>query len=92
MIEPIFMIFSDIQPGRLIESLIFLGVLIWKLQPHMKRIEDRLMGLEKGLEKLESSMTTSFMAGEQRFSGLEHRLELLDDRISNIEHKTPQGK
>ena len=81
-------IITDIQPGRLIESLIFLAVLLWKVKPHLKLIEDRMMGMEDGLKGLEKSMTNSFKTGETRFSSLEHRMELLDDRISDCEDIT----
>lgn len=76
---------ADIQPGRLIESLIFLTVLIWRIKPHLKKVEDRMLGMETGLNNLEKSMSLSFKAGEKRFSQIESSIENMDGRLTAIE-------
>lgn len=71
MWELILLVGKDIQPGRLVESLIFLGVLLWRIRPHLKRVEERLAGLEK-------AVTDGFKSGEQRFKGIEDRVTQLE--------------
>lgn len=86
--ELIYSLLNDMEPGRLFESLIFLFVLIWRMRPHLKLIEDRMAGIESSLTAMDKSMNKSFQAGEQRFSNLEHRFELMEDRITEVEDLT----
>lgn len=74
LISLISLVFSDFQPGRVIESLVFLFVLWKKVGPHLTKIEDRLKGLEK-------AVATGFSAGEDRFIKIEDRLLILEKPI-----------
>lgn len=67
---------TDIDPGRLSESLIFLGVLWWKFKPHLTKMESEITLLRK-------SVSEGFAAGEQRF-------ERLENRVANLENKTKE--
>lgn len=66
------LIFSDFQPGRVVESLVFLFVLWRKVGPHLKRVEDRLEGLEK-------AVAAGFSSGEARFINIEDRITVLEN-------------
>lgn len=79
-------ILTDIQPGRLVESLIFLFVLIWRIKPHLKKVEDKMEGMEQGLINLEKSMSISFKNGEKRFTQIESKIESIDGRLTDIEN------
>lgn len=68
---------SDIQPGRLMESLLLLGLFWTKVKPHLTKIEDELNGIK-------NSMVEGFSAGEKRFESIEARL-------SQIENKSQGG-
>lgn len=78
MMDLVFLILNDIQPGRLSESLIFLAVLWWKVRPHLKKIEERMEGMERGLKGIESRMSEGFRMGEERFQNLESRVYKLE--------------
>ncbi len=69
---------TDFQPGRLVESLIFLGVLLWKTLPHFKRIELEMKGLREELGGVKESMSAGFAAAEKRFENHELRIEKLE--------------
>lgn len=69
-------VFTDIQPGRLTESLIFLCVLWWKVKPHLKRIEDEMGGMKIQLVNINESMKV----GEKRFENIEGRLVVLETK------------
>jgi hypothetical protein len=71
---------KDIQPGRLLESLIFLCILMWKIRPHLKKVEERMQGLENGLKSIQSVMKQGFELGEQRFGKIETRIASLEKR------------
>ena len=62
---------SDFQPGRLVESLIFLVVLWKKVLPHLTKIEKRLEGLEDAVKQ-------GFNSGELRFITIEDRISKLE--------------
>lgn len=81
-------IVSDIQPGRLVESLIFLCVLLWRIKPHLTRVEQRMKGIEGCMNRLECSMTKGFNAGEQRFDDLEDRLTEVEAMVFPLDQKT----
>jgi hypothetical protein len=66
------------QAGRLVESLIFLGVLWIKVKPHLKRVEDRMAGIEKGMMGINQTVTMGFQSGETRFSAIENRLDKVE--------------
>lgn len=70
---------KDMQPGRLAESLIFLGVLLWRINPHLKKIEDRLKGLEV-------AVANGFKSGEDRFIKIEGRIDALESK-KEIKHE-----
>jgi hypothetical protein len=78
-------IVSTIEPGRLIESLIFLVVLLWKLNPHLKKIEDRMEGIENAVRE-------KFVAGESRFEEIETRLDSLETNLSGSENGKSMGQ
>lgn len=80
MIDILLWMITDVKPGRLIESIIVIVILMWKLKPHMTKMEDRMMGLEVGVKNLEKTMQSSFKAGDQRFSDIERRLEKLEQK------------
>lgn len=69
---------TDVQPGRLTESLIFLGVLWWKFNPHLKKMEDRLDGVVSELATMNAQMRKGFEEGETRFQMIESRLTKLE--------------
>lgn len=72
------MIFSDIQPGRLVESLIFLSAMWWKVKPHLNKIEARMSGMETALNTMNANMSKGFAEGDKRFDRLETRVETLE--------------
>lgn len=74
MFEVVLWILKDIQPGRLTESLIFLVVLLWRIRPHLRKVEDRLAGLEIAVRE-------GFQSGERRFINVESRLSSLEKKI-----------
>jgi hypothetical protein len=81
-----FSIIKDIQPGRLIESLIFLAFLMWKLRPHLKKVENRMEGIEKTMNAIKDTVNMGFSQGNARFTRIETRLDLLENKP-----KTDQG-
>lgn len=72
---------KDMQPGRLAESLIFLGVLLWRINPHLKKIEDRLKGLE-------IAVANGFKSGEDRFIKIEGRITALETKKELVNENT----
>jgi hypothetical protein len=72
MHEMIFQTLTSIDKGRLVENLIFLGVLMLKFGPHLTKIEQRMDQLAKAVE-------TGFKDGEKRFERLERRVERIED-------------
>jgi hypothetical protein len=87
----IFDILKDIQPGRLIESLIFLAVLMWKIKPHLKRVEDRMAGIETAMKAMKDSVTMGFAQGNARFTRIETRLDLLEHKPKNDDKVVSDG-
>lgn len=69
---------GDFQAGRLLESLIFLGVLLWRINPHLKRIEGEMHGMRNELVGVKEAMSAGFAAGEKRFENHEARIEKLE--------------
>ena len=88
----IFDILKDIQPGRLIESLIFLAVLMWKIKPHLKRVEDRMAGIETAMKSMKDSVTMGFAQGNARFSRIETRLDLLENKPKTVSEVSNDAK
>ena len=64
-------IWTESNPARLTESVMLLGIIWWKLKPHLKKIEDELA-------KLNANMKNGFEAGEIRFTKIEMRVERLE--------------
>lgn len=64
---------QDFSLGRIGESFILLAIIWSRLKPHLKKIEDRLEGLEKALQ-------VGFNSGEIRFSKIESRITVLEDK------------
>ena len=87
----IFDILKDIQPGRLIESLIFLGVLMWKIKPHLKMVESRMAGIESAMKSMKDSVNMGFAQGNDRFAKIETRLDLLDHKLKNGDKVVSDG-
>lgn len=62
---------KDISLGRMTESVI-LFLIIWsKLKPHLKKIEDRLAGLELAVQNGLTSVETRFEKIEKRIEKIE---------------------
>ncbi len=78
MKDVVISILSDIQPGRLIESMIFLAVCIWKIKPHLLKIETRMQGLENCMNSIKDNVSLGFTQGNARFNRIETRLEILE--------------
>lgn len=76
--ELILAVLTDFQPGRLVESLIFLGVLLWKTLPHLKKLEAEMKGVREELSGVKKAMSDGFQAGEKRFENHEQRIEKLE--------------
>lgn len=66
---------KDLSPGRMLESFILLAVTWSRLKPHLKKMEERLAGLE-------SALTAGFKSGELRF-------ERIEDRVTDLEKQKP---
>lgn len=62
---------SDLSAGRMIESFVLLTIIWRKLSPHLKKVEERLEGLEKAVKE-------GFNSGEQRFEKIEGRIFVLE--------------
>ncbi len=76
-------VFTDMQPGRLTESLIFLAVLWWKFKPHLTKVENEITGVRSELMTMNDRMAKGFEEGEKRF-------ELIEYRLSKVENKTKE--
>lgn len=72
MSDLVYQFLISIDKGRLIENLIFLGVLIAKMGPHLRKIEENLA-------KLATQVENGFKEGEKRFERIERRVERLED-------------
>lgn len=75
-------VLRDMDKGRLAENLIFLIVLWSRVKPHLKKIEERMAGIENVMTNFKSTVDESLHNGEQRFTKIESRL----DRVENITH------
>ena len=62
---------KDVSPARMFESAILLGIIWSKLKPELKKVNDRLEGLEK-------AVTSGFKSGEERFTRIEARLAAVE--------------
>lgn len=72
MSDLVYQFLISIDKGRLVENLIFLGVLIAKIGPHLRKIEENL-------QKLTDQVVNGFKEGEKRFERIERRVERLED-------------
>lgn len=84
-------ILRDMDKGRLAENLIFLIVLWSRVKPHLKKIEDRMLGIEKVMTTFKNTVDESLHLGEIRFSKIESRLDFMescddDERPNNIKN------
>lgn len=74
----VFDIIRDIDKGRLAENLIFLIVLWSRVKPHLKKIEERMAGIEHGMNSFKNSVDNALVAGDKRFSSIESRLDKIE--------------
>jgi hypothetical protein len=73
LLIPLFEKFGkDLSPGRMFESVLLLTIIWSKLKPHLKKIEDRLGGVENAVQ-------TGFASGKTRFEMIENRLKVLEE-------------
>jgi hypothetical protein len=78
--ELLLSVLTDMQPGRLVETLIALGALWWKVSPHLNKIEARMSGMETALNTMNANMSKGFAEGDKRFDRLETRVETLEQK------------
>lgn len=72
LISPILEKFiHEISIGRMVEAYMLLHIIMHMLKPHLKKIEDRIAGLE-------TAIRDGFKSGESRFDGLEKRVTILE--------------
>lgn len=75
----------EISLGRMIEAFVLLGVIWRKLQPHLKKIEERLEGVELAVKKSSDADAARFTTIEVRLNALErdtHGKSLRPERFS----------
>lgn len=88
-----FDILKDMDKGRLAENLIFLVVLWSRVKPHLKKIEERMAGMESVMHSFKDTVTESLHHGDLRFSKIETRLDFLEsagDHEVQSNNKNPQ--
>lgn len=73
---------KDISLGRMFESILLLFLIWSKLKPHLKKIEDRLEGLEK-------AVGDRFNSGEERFTKIEARIQQLEITKKGEKYERP---
>lgn len=85
MLDIVFWVFKDIQPGRLVESLIFLFVMLWRVRPMFNSIKQQvadavkeIASLKTEVAQLKTAVTSGFQNGELRFDNLENRVKVLE--------------
>ena len=87
-------VLKDMDKGRLAENLIFLIVLWSRVKPHLKKIEERMAGMENVMQSFKDTVTESLHTGELRFSKIETRLDFLESagehEVSGQPNKNPQ--
>jgi hypothetical protein len=64
----------EAEPWRLLETFVILWVVWWKLKPHLAKIENELTQINVNMKK-------GFDAGELRFSKVESRIDVLENRF-----------
>lgn len=79
----------DIDKGRLAENLIFLIVLWSRVKPHLKKIEERMAGMEDVMRTFKASVDEALHSGELRFSKIESRLDFIE---STDDDESPHNK
>ena len=88
-------ILKDMDKGRLAENLIFLIVLWSRVKPHLKKIEERMAGMENVMHSFKDTVNESLQSGELRFSKIESRLDFIessvDDEVSNNNENPQEG-
>lgn len=80
MDELIHTLIKDIQPGRLLESLVFLTFLLYKIKPHLKQADKRMQSIEGTVKEIKDTVTLGFAQGNARFTRIETRLDLLEQK------------
>lgn len=87
-------ILKDMDKGRLAENLIFLIVLWSRVKPHLKKIEERMAGMESVMRTFKATVDDSLQLGDIRFSKIESRLDFLESdgehEVSGQPNKNPQ--
>lgn len=85
-------ILKDMDKGRLAENLIFLIVLWSRVKPHLKKIEERMAGIENVMTTFKSTVDESLHNGDLRFSKIESRLDFLESAPDdeNSKQQNPQ--
>lgn len=82
-------ILRDMDKGRLAENLIFLIVLWSRVKPHLKKIEERMAGMENVMRTFKATVDESLHSGEIRFAKIETRLDFIE---SNVDDEVPNNK
>lgn len=67
-------VLQDMEPGRMVEGLIYLMVLFWKVKPHLNKVEQQMAGVVTELQKINMRLAH----GEERFDKIEDRLNKLE--------------
>ncbi len=78
-------LFRDIEPGRLLESLIFLFVMLWRMRPYFRKFDGHVQELKAEISGLKAAVQAGFKSGEERFSRIENRVTLLEQIKSNTQ-------
>lgn len=65
---------------------------MWKIKPHLKRVEDRMAGIETAMKSMKDSVTMGFAQGNARFSRIETRLDLLENKPKTVSEVSNDAK
>lgn len=82
-------ILKDMDKGRLAENLIFLIVLWSRVKPHLKKIEERMAGMESVMRTFQATVHESLQHGDLRFSKIESRLDFLESSSDDENSSQP---
>lgn len=88
----IFSIIKDIQPGRLLESFVFLTFLLWKMKPHLKKADQRMESIENTMKEIKNTVNMGFAQGNARFTRIETRLDLLENKPKTVSEVSDDAK
>lgn len=70
---------ADLSLGRMLESLVLLKIIWMKLEPKLKKFDDRIAGLATVVEN-------GFKSGESRFQKIEERVTALEKPTEGSQH------